>query len=148
MVGVLICSIIMVSRSSGQRIAALDATKRGQCFARSVWIAKLQCCGPSSAVSWAVTSFDAFDGLILCLTPPFRGRWTSPTTSSPSPVPTYGGSEGQSHTRPNSASIRPSAKRNSRILKATALLPNQFLRINRASRSGPSAQTGFGRQSS
>ena len=47
---------------------------------------------------------------------------------------------------PNSESDRSSARRNSWILKAIALLSNQSSRINRASRSGPSAQTGFGRQ--
>ena len=47
---------------------------------------------------------------------------------------------------PNSESVRSSARRNSWILEAIALLSNQSSRINRASRSGPSAQTGFGCQ--
>ena len=47
---------------------------------------------------------------------------------------------------PNSESVRSSARRNSWILEAIALLSNQSSRINRASRSGPSAQTGFGSQ--
>ena len=67
-------NIIMISRSSLQLIAALDAPKRGQKFVRLVWIAKLQCCGSYSALNGDGTSFDAFDafdGLILCLTPPF-----------------------------------------------------------------------------
>ena len=53
---VLICNIIMISRSSGQRIAALDAPKRGQYFVCLVWFAKLQCCGPNSAVNRDGTS--------------------------------------------------------------------------------------------
>ena len=59
-VGVLICNIFMISRSSGQRIAALDAPKRGQDFVPLVWIAKLQSCGSNSAVNRARTSLTIY----------------------------------------------------------------------------------------
>ena len=49
-------NIIMISRSSLQLIAALDAPKRGKKFVRLVWIAKLQCCGSYSALNGARTS--------------------------------------------------------------------------------------------
>ena len=55
-VGVLICNIFMISQSSHQRIAALDAPKRGQDFVCLVWIAKLQSCWPYIAVNRDGTS--------------------------------------------------------------------------------------------
>ena len=48
--------IIMISRSSNQLIAALDAPKIGQDYVRLVWFAKLQSWGPYSAVNRARTS--------------------------------------------------------------------------------------------